>query len=145
MRSMRVLMGEKRIVGELEYEDECSLISGDYDRIRQLFLILLQNAVKYADEDTKIQVNIRKKIRRILVSWKIRGSLYQKEEWENIFENFTGAVTTEQGRFRARTYGESRSPNAIRGKYGLPATKKHHLLLRGTAEAAEDMEKSLRW
>lgn len=88
MRSMRVLMGEKRIVGELEYEDECSLISGDYDRIRQLFLILLQNAVKYADEDTKIQVNIRKKEQKILVSVEDTGIAVPKEEWENIFEKF---------------------------------------------------------
>lgn len=88
MRSMRVLMGEKGIAGELEYEDECSLIHGDYDRIRQLFLILLQNAVKYADEDTKIQVNIRKKEQKILVSVEDTGIAVPKEEWENIFEKF---------------------------------------------------------
>ena len=41
----------------MTYDDECSLIEGDYDRIRQLFTILLQNAVKYSDENTQIDGN----------------------------------------------------------------------------------------
>lgn len=88
MRSMRVLMNEKNITGVLEYEDECSLIDGDYDRIRQLFLVLLQNAVKYADEDTEIHVNIIKRENRIQISVEDTGIAVPKEEWENIFDKF---------------------------------------------------------
>lgn len=88
MRSMRVLMNEKRITGKLDYEDECSLIAGDYDRIRQLFLVLLQNAVKYADEDTEICVNISRKDKKILVSVEDTGIAVPESEWENIFEKF---------------------------------------------------------
>lgn len=88
LRSMRVLMGEKRITSSVEYEDECSLIEGDYDRIRQLFLILLQNAVKYADEDTEIKINIRRKDRGITVSVEDTGIPVAKSEWESIFDKF---------------------------------------------------------
>lgn len=88
MRSMRVLMGEKDIEGVLDYEDECSLIDGDYDRIRQLFLVLLQNAVKYADEGTEIKVNITRQEGKILVSVEDTGVAVPRAEWENIFEKF---------------------------------------------------------
>ena len=88
LRSMRVLMNEKQIQAKLDYEDECSLIEGDYDRIRQLFLVLLQNAVKYADEETEISVNIRRGDGRITISVEDTGLPVPKSEWENIFEKF---------------------------------------------------------
>ncbi len=88
LRSMRILMAEKNIVSVLDYEDECSLIEGDYDRIRQLFLILLQNAVKYADDDTEIRVDIRRSEELITVSVEDTGIPVPKSEWDTIFEKF---------------------------------------------------------
>lgn len=88
LRSMRVLMNERGICSTLEYEDECSLIEGDYDRIRQLFLILLQNAVKYADENTEICVRITRADGQITVCVEDTGRPVQKSEWDNIFEKF---------------------------------------------------------
>lgn len=88
LRSMRVLMGEKGIQGVLNYEDECSLINGDYDRIRQLFLVLLENAVKYADENTEIRVDITKSQEFIRISVEDTGIAVPKEEWENVFDKF---------------------------------------------------------
>lgn len=88
MRSMRVLMNEKNISADLEYDDECSLIDGDYDRIRQLFLILLQNAVKYADSDTDIRVRIHRGDGKIIVSVEDTGIAVPRGEWESIFEKF---------------------------------------------------------
>ena len=55
LRSARVLMAEKQMTVSLEYDDECSMILGDYDRIRQLFLILVQNAIKYSYPKSKIE------------------------------------------------------------------------------------------
>lgn len=88
LRGMRILMGEKGIQATLDYEDECSLIEGDYDRIRQLFLILLQNAVKYADENTEIRVGIEHGDRVITVSVEDTGIPVPESEWNNIFEKF---------------------------------------------------------
>lgn len=88
MRSMRVLMAEKRIRGVLDYEDECSLIDGDYDRIRQLFLVLLQNAVKYADEDTQLRVDITKCQGNIRVSVEDTGIGVPRDEWDHVFDKF---------------------------------------------------------
>lgn len=96
MRSIRILMKEKNLTGEVTYTDACSLIKGDYDRIRQLFTILLQNAVKYSEEGTEITVHIERINGTIRSSVKDFGSVIPKEEWENIFEKF----------YRASNHGE---------------------------------------
>jgi signal transduction histidine kinase len=88
MRSMRILMAEKGLTGSVTYEDECSLIDGDYDRIRQLFVILLQNAVKYSFEGTEIHVHISRKDGWIISTVRDMGSVIPESEWENIFEKF---------------------------------------------------------
>lgn len=88
MRSMRILMREKNLHGSVTYEDECSLIEGDYDRVRQLFTILLQNAVKYSDEGTEISVHIARNDGIIMTVVQDYGSLIPEEEWANVFEKF---------------------------------------------------------
>lgn len=96
MRSMRILMKEKDLTGEVTYEDECSLIDGDYDRIRQLFTILLQNAVKYSDEKSTVVAHIARGNGEITVSVHDYGSVIPEQEWENVFEKF----------YRASNHGE---------------------------------------
>ena len=88
MRSMRVMCADRKITADLQYNDECSLIEGDYDRIRQLFLILFQNAVKYADEGTETTIRIHRADGKLLVSMEDTGIAIPKEEWENVFEKF---------------------------------------------------------
>lgn len=88
MRSMRILMQEKNLQGTVSYEDECSLIEGDYDRVRQLFTILLQNAVKYSDEGTDISVHIARGEGVITATVQDYGSLIPEEEWGDVFEKF---------------------------------------------------------
>lgn len=97
MRSMRILMQEKDLLGEVTYEDECSLMRGDYDRIRQLFTILLQNAVKYSDAGTKVTIHIARAGGTITASVRDFGSVIPEEEWENVFEKF----------YRASNHGEN--------------------------------------
>ena len=88
LRSLRVLMKEKEITAELSYQDECSLIQGDYDRIRQLFLIILQNAIKYSESNTRILIDIEKTDAKICVSIADEGVGIAKEDLDNIFEKF---------------------------------------------------------
>lgn len=96
MRSMRILMQEKDLKGEVTYQDECSLIEGDYDRVRQLFTILLQNAVKYSASGTTIAVHIARDKGVITATVRDFGSVIPEEEWENVFEKF----------YRASNHGE---------------------------------------
>ena len=96
MRSLRILMKERNMTGTVEYEDACSLIEGDYDRIRQLFVILLQNAVKYGDEGTVIDVRIWRENGWIKAQVRDFGSVIPENEWGQIFEKF----------YRASNHGE---------------------------------------
>lgn len=96
MRSIRILMAEKKLTGTVTYEDACSLIEGDYDRIRQLFTILLQNAVKYSDEETPIRVHIARKDGKIISTVRDFGSVIPRDEWENVFEKFYRASNHEE-------------------------------------------------
>ncbi len=88
LRSVRVLMAEKQIQSELVYDDECSFIRGDYDRIRQLFIIILQNAIKYSEPDTHVYVHVMKNEDTIQVSIADEGVGIATEDLENIFEKF---------------------------------------------------------
>lgn len=96
MRSIRILMPDKNLTGTVTYDDACSLIKGDYDRIRQVFTILLQNAVKYSYEGTEIAVHIARENGRVIASVTDVGSVIPEEEWDNIFQKF----------YRASNHGE---------------------------------------
>lgn len=88
MRGIRILMAEKNLTGEVTFTDACSLIRGDYDRIRQMFTVLLQNAVKYSEAGTKILVHVVRKDGWIETEVRDYGSVIPKSEWDSIFEKF---------------------------------------------------------
>ena len=96
MRGMRILMQEKKLTGSVTYDDECSLMKGDYDRVRQLFTVLLQNAVKYSDEGTEITMHVAKEEGLIVTTVRDFGIVIPESEWENVFEKF----------YRASSHGE---------------------------------------
>lgn len=56
VRSAGQLATGKGIRIELQTEQESPVISGDYGRLRQMFLIVLDNAVKFSEDDTVIEV-----------------------------------------------------------------------------------------
>ena len=74
--------------GSVDFEDACSLIKGDYDRIRQVFTILLQNAVKYGEKGTEIHVYIKRQEHTIIAEVTDHGSVIPEEEWDQVFEKF---------------------------------------------------------
>ncbi len=93
MRGLRILMKEKNIASEITYDDEMSLIEGDYDRIRQVFVVLMQNAIKYCDEGTRISVHIGRGEGMISASVSDHGIVIPEEEWAQVFDKFYRAST----------------------------------------------------
>ena len=63
-------------------------MKGDYDRVRQLFTVLLQNAVKYSDEGTEITMHVAKEEGLIVTTVRDFGIVIPESEWENVFEKF---------------------------------------------------------
>lgn len=56
IRSAQSLGKEKNISFHLELDSKPRLFQGDYGRLRQLFLIILDNAVKFSEEGSRIDI-----------------------------------------------------------------------------------------
>jgi Signal transduction histidine kinase len=56
VKSLQTIAEKKGIKIEYLSEQEVPALPGDYDRLRQLFVIFLDNAVKYSPENTKVSV-----------------------------------------------------------------------------------------
>ncbi len=63
IRNGKILGQEKQL--EIQFQspegDPC-LVLGDYDRLRQMFLIIVDNAVKFSHENGKIRIELKKSI-----------------------------------------------------------------------------------
>lgn len=61
IRNGRILGQEKNVTIESDFpqEDPC-LVMGDYDRLRQMFLIIVDNAVKFSHENGRIDIVMTK-------------------------------------------------------------------------------------
>ncbi len=93
MRGLRILMKQKDLKSEVTYDDEMSLIEGDYDRIRQVFVVLMQNAIKYCDPGTQIRVHIFKDEGTVLAEVSDHGIVIPEDEWGQVFDKFYRATT----------------------------------------------------
>lgn len=88
-RSARMIGKEKNIkfVSKFPEEDPC-LMLGDYGRLRQMFMVIIDNAVKFSDENGEISIKIWKDNGRLHVSISDNGVGISDEELPYIFEKF---------------------------------------------------------
>lgn len=84
MRSARLMAKEKELHLELHLEEEMRRFHGDYQRLRQMLLILLDNAVKFSREGGAVSVTLSEGVVRI----RDHGVGIPKEELPNIFTRF---------------------------------------------------------
>lgn len=90
---------------ELDYEvDKNIYFNCNSDRIKQLFGILVDNAIKHAKSESKITIKLKKNKDSILLSVKNRGDAIPREDREKIFERF---------------YRIDKSRNRNQNRYGL--------------------------
>lgn len=86
-RSYKSVMEEKHLNFQFSSQEDLIFMLGDYDRLRQLFLNIIDNAIKFSQEGGNIWVTI-KKTERIEVSIRDEGIGIAKEELSNIFDKF---------------------------------------------------------
>lgn len=86
-RGVRVVCGKKNIRIELDSDTDCAFINGDYDRIRQVFMAILDNAIKFSKEDSTIYIKIRT-MEKIVISIRDEGIGIEPEELTHIFDKF---------------------------------------------------------
>jgi signal transduction histidine kinase len=72
------------------------LYYGEQDKIKELMIILLDNAIKYSDEKGRIKVTLYERNKRVVLEVFNTGSIIPKEEGDKIFERF----------YRGNTNGE---------------------------------------
>ncbi len=123
VRVVRQLGDEKKIKINLTYDDEVCLMYGDYDRMRQMFLVICDNAIKFSHEKSSIYISI-KKGERLIVSIRDEGIGIAKEELDNIFEKF---------------YKSKLRQNAKGSGLGLAIAKQIALKHNGTIEVKSEV------
>ena len=87
VRAVKQLGDKKGITINLSYDNEVCLMYGDYDRLRQMFLIICDNAIKFSNENSTIHILIESE-EQLIVSIRDEGIGIAKEELPNIFEKF---------------------------------------------------------
>lgn len=89
LRSLRVTASTKK--QELLLENlitEPIIITGDYGRIRQLFVILIENALKFSRNQSQVVVQANQKADHIIISVQNFDSYIPPKEQKNIFQRF---------------------------------------------------------
>lgn len=87
LRSYKGILEQRQMKVHFDYQDEVMLILGDYDRLRQLFLNIINNAMKFSEDGSNIWITVQRQ-EQLIVSIRDEGVGIAKEELPNIFSKF---------------------------------------------------------
>ncbi len=87
IRSAGTIADKKNIKIEVLKDNPVNMILGDYDRLRQMFMVILDNAIKFSEEYKTVHIKIEK-ADKIKVSIKDEGVGIDPTDINNIFEKF---------------------------------------------------------
>ncbi|MGB4657671.1 MAG: ATP-binding protein [Mobilitalea sp.] len=87
IRSAGTIAEKKNIKIEVVKDDPISMILGDYDRLRQMFMVILDNAIKFSDENKTVHIVVKKN-EEIIVTIRDEGVGIEPIDLPNIFEKF---------------------------------------------------------
>lgn len=87
VRSAHAISSKKNITIKIEKEKEFYMMLGDYDRIRQMFMVIFDNAIKFSSIDSTIHIKLSL-LDKLVVSIRDEGIGIVKEELPHIFDKF---------------------------------------------------------
>ncbi len=87
LRSAGAIAEKKNITIEIDNDDPISMILGDYDRLRQMFIVILDNAIKFSEENKTIHIKLSN-TDKIKVTIRDEGVGIEASDLPNIFEKF---------------------------------------------------------
>lgn len=73
---------------EINIQDDLPLVEADCLLVEQVFINLLDNAIKYSEADSKIIVNIRREGKQLLIAVANRGPVISETDLSKIFDKF---------------------------------------------------------
>lgn len=87
VKSVHAISEEKNIRVELTKDKPVYMMMGDYDRLKQMFLIILDNAIKFSQENSSIHIILAKQD-KLMISIRDEGIGIAKEDLPSIFDKF---------------------------------------------------------
>lgn len=87
MRSASAIAEKKHITIEVNNDAPMYMMLGDYDRLRQMFMVILDNAIKFSNENKTVHINLSK-MDKIRVSIRDEGIGIEASDLPNIFQKF---------------------------------------------------------
>lgn len=85
---------KKRIVLNLEFSARETFVDADIDKIQQVLYNLLDNAIKFSNTDSKIEVTTEEKGSKVFISVKDHGIGIPKDSIKKIWERFYKSDTS---------------------------------------------------
>ena len=125
VRAASKIAEDKKVIVEFSCDSDICLMYGDYGRLRQMFLVILDNAVKFSNEGGIVQISISKK-ERLEIRIKDNGIGISPEELPFVFEKF---------------YKSKLRQNAKGSGLGLAIAKQIALKHDGTIEVQSELGK----
>lgn len=86
-RTAKTIADQKQIDIEVKLPEESCVILADYGRLRQMFLVILDNAIKFSKEQSSVYITVERK-EQIEISIRDEGVGISEEELPNIFDKF---------------------------------------------------------
>ncbi|HKL80571.1 MAG TPA: ATP-binding protein [Mobilitalea sp.] len=87
IRSASTIAEKKNITIDIVKDNPIYIIEGDYDRLRQMFMVILDNAIKFSDENKTVQINLLR-TDKIRVYIRDEGIGIEACDIASIFEKF---------------------------------------------------------
>lgn len=87
-KNLKVICRNKDIHIRLRNDQEYYMVLGDYDRLRQMFLVILDNAVKFSPEGSAVEIVLTELEQQVRIEILDHGVGISKEELPYIFEKF---------------------------------------------------------
>lgn len=100
IKQVKTLTDKKQIKFDISVED--AVVQGEKDSLRELFVILLDNALKYSPQESKISLVSKMNDDEVKILVKDQGIGISEEDQEHIFERF---YRSDKSRFQADGFG----------------------------------------